>query len=41
MKKTLKATDYNEHKYWAESSDLTERRRSRWPKISANSKAEA
>ena len=24
MKKALKAMDYNEHKYWAESSDLTE-----------------
>jgi hypothetical protein len=24
MKKALKAMDYNEHKYWAESSDLIE-----------------
>jgi hypothetical protein len=24
MKKVLKTMDYNEHKYWAESSDLTE-----------------
>jgi hypothetical protein len=24
MKKALKAMNYNEHKYWTESSDLTE-----------------